>query len=64
MKAITDPTSTKNRKVLSDNYGVSLPSIVDKRKKPQAPPQKVVIGATVDHLAVLPKANRVDPQVR
>ena len=29
----------------------------------QPPPQKVVIGATVEHLAVLPKANRVDPQV-
>ena len=35
MKAITDPTSNQNRKVLSENYGVSLPLIVDKRKKQQ-----------------------------
>ncbi|XP_072037895.1 IQ domain-containing protein H-like [Amphiura filiformis] len=63
MKAIQDPTSNQNRKVLSDNYGVSLPLIVDKRKKQQPPPMKVVIGSTVDHLAVLPKANRVDPQL-
>ncbi|XP_038076728.1 IQ domain-containing protein H-like [Patiria miniata] len=61
LKAIQDPTSTLNRKVVSDNYGVSLPLIVDKRHK--VPTQKVVMGSNVEHLAVLPKANRVDPQL-
>ncbi|XP_071476565.1 IQ domain-containing protein H-like [Diadema antillarum] len=62
MKLLRDPTNTQNRKAVSETYHVSLPLIVDKRKH-KPPPQKVVIGSTVDHLAVLPKANRVDPQM-
>ncbi|XP_033634327.1 IQ domain-containing protein H-like [Asterias rubens] len=62
LKAITDPTSTQNRKAVSENYGVSLPVIVDRRQH-KVPTQKVVMGSNVDHLAVLPRANRVDPQL-
>ncbi|XP_002730454.1 IQ domain-containing protein H-like [Saccoglossus kowalevskii] len=61
MRAIHDPTNQYNRQVLSDTYGVSLPLIVDKRK--HKTPQKVIMGNTVEHLAVLPRANRVDPSI-
>ncbi|XP_041465321.1 IQ domain-containing protein H-like [Lytechinus variegatus] len=62
MKLLSDPTNSQNRKAINENYSVSLPVIVDKRKH-KPPTQKVVIGSTIDHLAVLPKANRVDPQL-
>ncbi|PIK57331.1 putative IQ domain-containing protein H isoform X2 [Apostichopus japonicus] len=62
MKALVDPTSTQNRRVLSDNYGVTLPALVDK-KASKVPQVKAVTGSTVEHLAVLPRANRVDPQL-
>ncbi|XP_070542843.1 IQ domain-containing protein H-like [Ptychodera flava] len=62
MRAVHDPTNSQNRDVLSDTYGVSLPAIVDKRQN-KVPVQKVNTGSTVDHLAVLPRANRVDPSL-
>ncbi|XP_077988694.1 IQ domain-containing protein H-like [Glandiceps talaboti] len=62
MRAVHDPTNSHNRQVLNDTYGVSLPLIVDKRQH-KPPVQKAVIGSTVDHLAVLPRQNRVDPSI-
>lgn len=37
MKALVDPTSTQNRRVLSDNYGVTLPALVDKKASKVCP---------------------------
>ncbi|XP_071965031.1 IQ domain-containing protein H-like [Antedon mediterranea] len=62
IKALTDPTSTQNRKMVDENYGISLPLIVDRRQT-KLPLQKPVMGSNIEHLAVLPKANRVDPQL-
>lgn len=37
MKALVDPTSTQNRRVLSDNYGVTLPALVNKKASKVCP---------------------------
>ncbi|XP_033124079.1 IQ domain-containing protein H-like isoform X2 [Anneissia japonica] len=62
MKALHDPFSTQNRKLVNENYGISLPLIVERRQN-KVPLQKPVTGSNVEHLAVLPRANRVDPQL-
>ncbi|XP_064651541.1 IQ domain-containing protein H-like isoform X2 [Lineus longissimus] len=62
VKAIHNPYNPQNRNVLHDNYGIQLPLIVDKRHNRVAE-QKPVHGSTIEPLAILPKANRVDPQL-
>lgn len=62
MKVVSNPYNPQNRQIMNEAYGVQLPVIVERRQHKQ--PSKPQMGSTVDHLAVLPKANRVDPQVR
>lgn len=61
-KAMLNPYNSQNRQVLNDSYGVQLPLITD-RKGTKPLGQKPVLGSTVEPLAVLPAANRKDPQL-
>ncbi|WAQ98912.1 IQCH-like protein [Mya arenaria] len=61
LRAVYNPHSQSNRNVLNDNFGIQLPLIPQKREKRPAP--KPVMGSTIEPLAVLPKANRVDAQL-
>ncbi|KAK3607906.1 hypothetical protein CHS0354_036732 [Potamilus streckersoni] len=61
LRAVFNPYSQENRNVLNSNFGIQLPLIP--QKKEFKPPGKPLIGTTVEPLAVLPKANRVDPQL-
>ncbi|XP_066273015.1 IQ domain-containing protein H-like isoform X1 [Branchiostoma lanceolatum] len=62
MKAVVNPENTQTRQVMSDSYGIQLP-LINKRETKQPSPSKLMKGTTVDHLAVLPRSNRVDPQI-
>ncbi|KAK7478399.1 hypothetical protein BaRGS_00030324 [Batillaria attramentaria] len=61
LRAIFNPQNQNNRPVMRENFGIQLPLI--NARKPTKAPLKPVHGPTVDHLTVLPKANRVDPQL-
>ncbi|XP_067666806.1 IQ domain-containing protein H-like [Haliotis asinina] len=61
LRAVYNPYNSQSRNVLQENYGIQLPLIADKRDA--RPPPKPVMGSTIEHLSVLPKANRVDAQL-
>jgi hypothetical protein len=62
LRAVLDPYSNMNRQALNNNFGIQLPLI--NTKQPHKPAySKPIIGTTIEPLAVLPKANRVDAQV-
>lgn len=62
LRAVLDPYSNMNRQALNNNFGIQLPLI--NTKQPHKPAySKPIIGSTIEPLAVLPKANRVDAQV-
>ncbi|XP_048255584.1 IQ domain-containing protein H-like isoform X2 [Haliotis rufescens] len=61
LRAVYNPYNSQSRSVLQENYGIQLPLIADKREA--RPPPKPVMGSTIEHLSVLPKANRVDAQL-
>ncbi|XP_052805677.1 IQ domain-containing protein H-like isoform X2 [Mya arenaria] len=72
LRAVYNPHSQSNRNVLNDNFGIQLPLIPQKREKRKSsqralnlpvPAPKPVMGSTIEPLAVLPKANRVDAQL-
>ncbi|XP_059161513.1 IQ domain-containing protein H-like isoform X2 [Physella acuta] len=58
LRNIINPQNQMNRNVMKESYGIQLPLINDKRVT--RPPLKPILGSTVEHLTVLPKANRVD----
>ncbi|XP_013393394.1 IQ domain-containing protein H isoform X2 [Lingula anatina] len=62
MRVAQNPHNPQNRTVMQDNFGVQLPQLED-RKSATPSSAKIVKGNTVEHLTVLPKANRVDPQL-
>lgn len=62
LRAVLDPQSNMNRQTLSENFGIQLPLINSKQTSRPAY-SKPIIGSTIEPLAVLPKANRVDAQV-
>lgn len=61
LRAVYNPYSQNNRSVLNDSFGIQLPLIP--QRKENRTNQKPIIGTTVEPLAVLPKANRVDAQL-
>ncbi|XP_070208772.1 IQ domain-containing protein H-like isoform X2 [Littorina saxatilis] len=61
LRAIFNPQNQQNRPVMRENFGIQLPLINERR--PALQTLKPINGTTVDHLTVLPKANRVDPQL-
>ncbi|XP_074650955.1 IQ domain-containing protein H-like isoform X2 [Tubulanus polymorphus] len=61
MRVVQNPYNAQNRQIMNEQYGVSLPMIAERTH--QKPTMKPITGSTVDHLAVLPRANRVDPQL-
>lgn len=62
LRAVLDPQSNMNRQTLNANFGIQLPLINSKQTSKPAY-SKPIIGSTIEPLAVLPKANRVDAQV-
>lgn len=62
LRAVLDPQSNMNRQTLSENFGIQLPLINSKQTSRPAY-SKPIIGSTIEPLAVLPKANRVDAQL-
>lgn len=62
LRAVLDPQSNMNRQTLNENFGIQLPLINSKQTSKPAY-SKPIIGSTIEPLAVLPKANRVDAQV-
>ncbi|KAL8616663.1 hypothetical protein ACOMHN_031645 [Nucella lapillus] len=61
LRAIFNPQNQQNRPAMKDNFGIQLPLINE--RKAARPTLKPLSGTTVEHLTVLPKANRVDPQL-
>ncbi|KAL4227848.1 hypothetical protein ACF0H5_013286 [Mactra antiquata] len=61
LKAVYNPYSQHNRTVMNDNFGIQLPLIPQTKEK--RPPPKPILGSTIEPLAILPKANRVDAQL-
>ncbi|XP_053405574.1 IQ domain-containing protein H-like isoform X3 [Mercenaria mercenaria] len=61
LRAVYNPHSQQNRPVMNENFGIMLPLIPQSKEK--KPPPKPVMGSTIEPLAVLPKANRVDAQL-
>lgn len=61
LRAVYNPYSQQNRQMMNDNFGIMLPLIPQSKEK--KPPPKPVMGSTIEPLAVLPKANRVDAQL-
>lgn len=61
LRAIFNPHNQQNRPIMRENFGIQLPLINE--RKTVKPILKPLHGATVEHLTVLPKANRVDPQL-
>ncbi|XP_052277313.1 IQ domain-containing protein H-like isoform X2 [Dreissena polymorpha] len=61
LRVMYNPHSQANRGVLNENFGIQLPLIPQSKEKKPAP--KPLMGSTIEHLAVLPKANRVDAQL-
>ncbi|XP_070619459.1 IQ domain-containing protein H isoform X3 [Erythrolamprus reginae] len=53
MKILCDPKHIYHRKVVNQNYGVSLP-LVNRRKTACAPTQKIAKGVTVSNLSIAP----------
>ncbi|XP_052701435.1 IQ domain-containing protein H-like isoform X2 [Crassostrea angulata] len=62
LRAVLDPQSNMNRQTLNENFGIQLPLINSKQTSKPAY-SKPIIGSTIEPLAVLPKANRVDAQL-
>ncbi|XP_005098111.1 IQ domain-containing protein H isoform X2 [Aplysia californica] len=58
LRTVINPQNQQNRSVMKENFGIQLPLINERRT--QKPYGKPIIGTTVEHLTVLPKANRVD----
>ncbi|XP_041366539.1 IQ domain-containing protein H-like isoform X2 [Gigantopelta aegis] len=62
LRAMANPYNAQNRNVLNDNYGIQLP-LIPQKPEPRQIPLKPLTGSTVEHLTILPKANRVDAQL-
>ncbi|CAL1540597.1 unnamed protein product [Lymnaea stagnalis] len=58
LRTIINPQNQMNRNVMKESFGIQLPLIND--RKAQKIEGKPVTGSTIQHLTVLPKANRVD----
>lgn len=61
LRAIFNPHNQQNRPVMRENFGIQLP-LINERKSAK-PALKPIHGTNTEHLTVLPKANRVDPQL-
>ncbi|KAK3096782.1 hypothetical protein FSP39_003245 [Pinctada imbricata] len=61
LRAVLNPYSNANRDAMNDNFGIQLPLINQKHKPFRG--GKPIMGTTIEPLAVLPKANRVDAQL-
>ncbi|XP_065836178.1 IQ domain-containing protein H-like [Oscarella lobularis] len=61
-RLIRNPTNAVSRQFLSQRFGVSLPAVAVREKQVQES-KKIVSGTTVEPLTVLPRQNRIDPQL-
>ncbi|XP_076101914.1 IQ domain-containing protein H-like isoform X2 [Mytilus galloprovincialis] len=61
LRTVLNPQNKYNRDSLNDNFGIVLPLIQQRNKSKQL--GKTVLGSTIEPLAVLPRANRVDTQL-
>ncbi|XP_021362303.1 IQ domain-containing protein H-like isoform X2 [Mizuhopecten yessoensis] len=61
LRAVLNPMHGQNRQSLNDNFGIQLPLIPQRNENKNIP--RPMIGTTVEPLAVLPRANRADPQI-
>ncbi|XP_077173512.1 IQ domain-containing protein H isoform X2 [Paroedura picta] len=59
LKLLSDPQNAQNRKVLNQNYGVSMP-LMRKRKMAPVSPRRVAKGVTVGNLSVAPPSFHLD----
>lgn len=61
LRAVLNPQNKYNRESLNENFGIVLPLIPQKKQSRSI--GKPVLGSTIEPLAVLPKANRIDTQL-
>lgn len=59
LRTIINPQNELNRISMREGFGIQLPLINERKPQPKLQ-GKPVIGTTIEHLIVLPKANRVD----
>ncbi|GFS10091.1 IQ domain-containing protein H [Elysia marginata] len=59
LRTIINPQNELNRISMREGFGIQLPLINERKLQPKLQ-GKPIIGSTIEHLTVLPKANRVD----